>query len=73
VEEGNIERFARVLNCRIIFFPFIYLGMPIGASFGKKETWDPIIAKFSKNSTRGSTSMYHFDTYLSSYLFPLIL
>ena len=44
----TIKRFPRYLNCRILTFPFVYLGIPIGVNLGRIETWEPIIVKFKK-------------------------
>ena len=36
---------ARYLNCRILSFPFSYLGIPIGDNPRRSRLWDPIISK----------------------------
>lgn len=36
---------ARYLNCRILSFPFSYLGIPIGDNPSRSRLWDPIIKK----------------------------
>jgi len=46
VDREDIERFSSFLNCRILSFSFIYLGIPIGANLRRLEMWDPIKAKF---------------------------
>lgn len=43
-----INRYANMLNCKLLFFPFVYLGLPIGANPRRVETWQPIIMKFQK-------------------------
>jgi hypothetical protein len=41
------EPFMRVaskfLNCKVGKFPFIYLGLPVGANPRKESTWEPVI------------------------------
>ncbi|KAL5146164.1 hypothetical protein HKD37_06G016039 [Glycine soja] len=48
VVRREVERFAAMLNCRLLSFPFVYLGISIGAIPRKIEMWEPIIQKFSK-------------------------
>lgn len=48
VNREDIERFSSFLNCRILSFSFIYLGIPIGANLRRLEMWDPIKAKFEQ-------------------------
>ena len=36
---------SNYLNCRLMSFPFTYLGIPIGANPRRCQTWDPIITK----------------------------
>lgn len=48
VVRREVERFAAMLNCRLLSFPFVYLGLPIEAIPRKIEMWEPIIQKFSK-------------------------
>jgi len=33
------------LNCRLLFVPFSFLGIPIGAYLRRSETWDPIVKR----------------------------
>ena len=35
----------KYLNCRLLFIPFTYLGIPIGTNPRRCELWDPIINK----------------------------
>lgn len=39
------NRFAALLNCRVMVVPFVYLGLPVGANPRKLATWDPIVTK----------------------------
>jgi len=43
-----VERYADLLNLKMFNLPFIYVGLPIGASHRRKGTGKPIIQKFSK-------------------------
>ncbi|KAL3037714.1 hypothetical protein AAZX31_01G085700 [Glycine max] len=36
---------ASWLNCSLLSFPFVYLGIPIGANLRRVPMWDPIIKK----------------------------
>ena len=36
---------ANWLNCSLLSFPFVYLGIPIGANPRRVQMWDPIIKK----------------------------
>ncbi|KAI3720995.1 hypothetical protein L2E82_31996 [Cichorium intybus] len=44
---GEIDRFAASLGCTAGTFPFMYLGVPVGANMGLKRNWKPIIDRFS--------------------------
>nr|KYP65907.1 Putative ribonuclease H protein At1g65750 family [Cajanus cajan] len=48
IESGLVESYAHLLNCKILSFPFTYLGIPIGANPRKKDTWRPIVIKIQK-------------------------
>ena len=41
-EQWGIEA-AKYLNCRILFLPFTYLGLPIRDNPRRSELWDPLI------------------------------
>jgi len=45
---NNIHLLARMLGCNIETFPTSYLGLPLGAKFKEKASWDPVILKFEK-------------------------
>lgn len=40
---GNGQTLARVLNCKIAQLPIKYLGVPLGARYEDRKSWDPII------------------------------
>ena len=46
-EQWQVEA-ARYLNCRILSFPFLYLGIPIGDNPRRSELWDPIVRKYER-------------------------
>lgn len=43
-----VERFANYLNCKLLSFPFVYLGLPIEGNPRWEVFWKPILDKFSK-------------------------
>jgi len=43
---------SNYLNCRLMSFPFTYLGIPIGANPRRCQTWDPIITKCERKLAR---------------------
>lgn len=45
VVEGWLNEPARVLNCSVGVFPFVYLGLPVGADARRKTTWQPMLDK----------------------------
>lgn len=48
VEKEVVDRYSNILNCKVLSFLFVYLGIPIGANTRKVESWEPIISKFKK-------------------------
>nr|KAJ0220457.1 hypothetical protein LSAT_V11C200099490 [Lactuca sativa] len=46
VPNCELELLARYSNCSIGSFPFIYLGLSVGASMARVSNWNPIIEKF---------------------------
>nr|KAJ0218832.1 hypothetical protein LSAT_V11C300154990 [Lactuca sativa] len=46
VREVELEYLSRSVNCSIGNLPFIYLGMPVGASMSRVVHWNPLISKF---------------------------
>ncbi|KAI3752502.1 hypothetical protein L2E82_24535 [Cichorium intybus] len=47
VEEIEITRLAGILHCEPASFPFVYLGLPIGANMKLAKNWKPIVDKFN--------------------------
>nr|KYP75768.1 hypothetical protein KK1_019969 [Cajanus cajan] len=45
VNNSLTERYADLLNCKSLHFPFSYLGLPIGASARSSVTWKPVLQK----------------------------
>ncbi|KAJ0548185.1 putative RNA-directed DNA polymerase [Helianthus annuus] len=48
VDEAEIIRMAGILKCKVGSFPFIYLGIPIGANMKRVKFWQPVIEKFNR-------------------------
>ncbi|XP_071688628.1 uncharacterized protein [Rutidosis leptorrhynchoides] len=48
VDKKDIENMANIISCKVGSFPFIYLGLPIGARMNRLESWKPVIDKFEK-------------------------
>lgn len=45
VDKGWVQEVARFLNCKVGLFPFIYLGLPVGADAWRKSTWQHVLEK----------------------------
>ncbi|XP_021991171.1 uncharacterized protein LOC110887921 [Helianthus annuus] len=47
---GDVETrdMAEILNCGVGAFPFVYLGVPIGANMKRAVHWQPVIDKFHR-------------------------
>jgi hypothetical protein len=43
VSNAFMDRAASFLLCKKCNFPFIYLGLPVGANPRKASTWDPVV------------------------------
>ncbi|MCH95804.1 RNA-directed DNA polymerase (Reverse transcriptase) [Trifolium medium] len=43
LEDGFLDLAASFLKCKIGIFPFIYLGLPVGANPRRQSTWKPVI------------------------------
>lgn len=52
VEDGLVEEFAAKLNCPSHKLPLKYLGLPLEANPGRKQTWQPIVDRFKKKLSR---------------------
>lgn len=48
MENGEMERFSKILNYTILSIPFVYLDIPISANPRRMETWESIINFFDK-------------------------
>ncbi|KAL9691204.1 hypothetical protein QQ045_011623 [Rhodiola kirilowii] len=58
LEEEEIQGFAKVLGCPTSRLPLNYLGLQVGASPGRLNTWRPVLQKFKdKLSSWKSTSL----------------
>lgn len=51
VEDGWLQQAASFLNCKVRVFPFVYLGLSIGADARRKSTWQPVLDKISRRLT----------------------
>ncbi|GJW26436.1 zinc finger, CCHC-type containing protein [Tanacetum coccineum] len=51
VTPDEVSRFASTLCFQPSSFPFVYLGLPIGANMNKTCNWKPVIEKFRKRLT----------------------
>lgn len=49
--EGDGSNYAKVLGCKSMMFHLKYLGVPLGAKFKDKCTWDPVIELFENKLT----------------------
>lgn len=52
VESATNEIYASLLNCKVMYLPFEYLGIPISANPAKESTWEPIIQKMNRKHNR---------------------
>lgn len=52
VSQRWLEEAANILNCKIGFFPFKYLGLPIGANPKRLDTWHSIIEAIRSKLSR---------------------
>ncbi|XP_071713312.1 uncharacterized protein [Rutidosis leptorrhynchoides] len=48
LEHSEVIHSARLIGCKVVSFPCIYLGLPVGAKMSKKINWKPVIDKFEK-------------------------
>ena len=46
VESIGLLEAANILHCRQLDYPFLYLGLPIGANPSSQLVWEPLITKF---------------------------
>ncbi|KAJ0432745.1 putative RNA-directed DNA polymerase [Helianthus annuus] len=52
VNDAEVTRLTRVLNCENGSFPFNYLDIPIGVNMKKARFWQPIVDKFNRKLSR---------------------
>lgn len=48
VDNGLVEEFADIHNCQSHKLPLKYLGLPLGANTGRKQTWQPVVDRYKK-------------------------
>lgn len=49
---SNIRRLARILGCKIVNLPIMYLGKLLGANDTDVKTWDSVVARFERRLAR---------------------
>lgn len=54
------ETIARIINCPVGSFPFLYLGLPIGVPMGRAAFWNPLIEKFRARLSRWKAASLSF-------------
>ncbi|GJX89544.1 putative RNA-directed DNA polymerase [Tanacetum coccineum] len=47
VDPNEVEMFARILNCNVGSFPFIYLGLPVRKNMHKSEAWGEVKSRMT--------------------------
>jgi len=45
VDDGEIQRFPTLLNCKSMSVLFVYLGISVGENLKMESTWEPILQK----------------------------
>lgn len=50
--KGDEKSIARVLGCKTAKFSIKYLGIPLGAKYKDKKTWEPVIDMFESRLAR---------------------
>ncbi|XP_039036970.1 uncharacterized protein LOC120174063 [Hibiscus syriacus] len=48
VESDILDDWARDIGCTVDSFPYVYLGLPLGAKKNSVKLWEPIMDNFSK-------------------------
>jgi len=52
VDIDSLQRYATLLNCKIMSIPFTYLGVPIGGNQYKVSFWNGLLDKVKKKLSR---------------------
>lgn len=52
LEERITNRYASLLNCKVMKAPFTYLGLPVGGNSRRMEFWDPVVNKLKGRLSR---------------------
>ncbi|XP_050212856.1 uncharacterized protein LOC126664492 [Mercurialis annua] len=47
VDDASLNAAAEILQCKIDFLPFTYLGLPLGSKSVKAGLWEPIVNNFT--------------------------
>lgn len=74
MDKDTWERYANVLNCKLLAFLFTYLGIPIGANPRLESTWNSIVRKFKRKLSTCKHKIFSFagkvclDNFVSSSL-----
>lgn len=53
-------RYAKFLNFKLLQFPFIYLGLPVGVNLRRVTIWNPIVEKYEKRLSRWNDRVLSF-------------
>uniref|UniRef100_A0A251UE24 Putative RNA-directed DNA polymerase, eukaryota, Reverse transcriptase zinc-binding domain protein n=1 Tax=Helianthus annuus TaxID=4232 RepID=A0A251UE24_HELAN len=61
VSDNEVARMASLIKCEVGSFPFIYLGIPIGANMKRATFWKPILDKFTSKLSRWKTKFLSFS------------
>nr|KYP38505.1 hypothetical protein KK1_040242 [Cajanus cajan] len=52
VETRELEKYALLLNCKVMKLPFTYLGIPVWDHLRRSQVWEETIKKFKKKLSR---------------------
>lgn len=55
---SEVSSLAEVTGCKTEKLFFLYLGLLVGASMAKTNSWDPIFKKFAKRLSEWKVSMF---------------
>lgn len=59
VDDGDLERLATILNCKVVGMPFLYLAILIRRNLRRFSTLDPVLEKFkSKLATWKQNTLF---------------